>query len=593
MTSTNAPQPTPQGGVAEVFDDTVQQAPPTVSADGGVGPNNMEAPMHAGSMNTFDSKYYTHWMALSTFSWDVSMSPAQLLWSTPIHPDKSHQWLAWDAKKYYIWAGGFDYSIKVAGTGFHAGSVMIVRIPPGYSPDQFRTITDLFQFDWKQMDPKTLEVVSLGVMDQRNIMYHYFPLDLKDKNSFGGHIAVYVVMPLATSGSGVTSINLLVMTRPSRNFTMDQLVPIRVEAPMLSKPFNLEFALDFTKQRTSPTTLNQITGFTAWTKKSLIELNYQTLNTYDFSGELLNGEEFPRFRSVQEFPWNTAKKFLEDWSVGGIGAIYYPDSKFWRLHFTGTNWNIYLNKLFYYANNADHYYPTIGNTTGRIHIKFSKDGTSEPVREIVLNVKFDVPTDEDKGKNITVKATVLNVNNEFGLFSYFLWYDTYVTDLDQVTLDSTKNKQAIRSFGISFDKLVFDLTYKNFAPPITESIITFQTPNGDVSMPYELTQILKSGEFDGKYAKTESIIFEMWDEIAGVPILPIRLSYQGIMTTYLVQTDRIFEFTLPERYKCYFVGVIPTSTPMSAGKLPLLTPQKYGYNRALSQMAATQFFSAE
>lgn len=582
MTSTNAPQPSPSQGVAEVFDDTIQQAPPTVSADGGVGPNNLEAPMHVGALNTIDKQHYTHWVAMTHVVWDTTAAQGQLLWSTPIHPDHSHQWLSHDAQKYYTWAGGFDYSVKVAGTGFHAGALMLVRLPPGYAPEKVRTLQDVSCFDWKQIDPKTLEVVSAGVMDQRNVMYHYFPLNLKDISTYGGYFAIFVMLPLRTSSTGVTQISLEVFTRPSRNFLMQQWIPIRKKQVNIQKPVAIEDALNFQEPKTSPTSLVTLTGFTAWTKKSKPLVNSETNNTYNFAGETMQEFKFPPFSAIDYFNYKKPNQRLT--GMDSSNTFYSVDSAEGgnvTVYNKGGDSYFYFNKLYYYGDNVDYAYPTIGPGTGFIHIQLQKTDTS-PVRELVFEAEFQTVTDDEIAVGQHVKAKILNFKTDT-LFTYEVGSKTVAPDVaNDSELLKSANWKFVKAVGFRFTALSFQVQYTDYAPPIDESIVTFQSPAGDTTMPKELAEVLKSKAFSELVAPSQALIFELWDEIAVLPIMPIKVSYNGLITTLPQSTDRIFKFDEPERYRMYYIGQTPITTPLSDTKLGLQSPRKYQGNYKIS-----------
>ena len=77
---------------------------------------------------------------------------------------------------YNAFAGGFQFSLTIAGTGFHAGKLMVVRLPPNIHPTSLRRIQDVGAFPYYIIDPKTLETIVKSAMDQRDVMYHYLPI---------------------------------------------------------------------------------------------------------------------------------------------------------------------------------------------------------------------------------------------------------------------------------------------------------------------------------------------------------------------------------------------------------------------------------
>jgi len=116
--------------------------------------------------------------------------------------------------------------VKVAGTGFHAGSIVFCRIPPNLDPTTITNPQDFTVFEWSFMDPKELDLKGFQVMDQKPFEYHYNPLNLDNPNSFGGHFAVFVQMPLATSSTGNQQVSVMVLNKCDENFNVAQVVPL-------------------------------------------------------------------------------------------------------------------------------------------------------------------------------------------------------------------------------------------------------------------------------------------------------------------------------------------------------------------------------
>lgn len=224
MSSVNAPMPD-ASGPAEVFDSTAA-APHggTISAIGNPAGPPQETPMHTGMFNTIDVKLHQQYVPTDTVTWSVTMTSGTLMWKKPIHPRFAHEALSYLGGLYNTWSGGLDFNFKVAGTGFHAGAIAIVRIPPNLKPEDFTSSSSWGLFEWVVIDPKTLEVESLGVSDQRPIAYHYSKFDEDDSYTFGGWIAMYTLLPLNTSATGSQQISIQVFNRPSVNFQYSQLV---------------------------------------------------------------------------------------------------------------------------------------------------------------------------------------------------------------------------------------------------------------------------------------------------------------------------------------------------------------------------------
>lgn len=161
-----------------------------------------------------------------------------------MHPSRVNPLVAYISEIYNTWGGGIEFNFKVAGTGFHAGALAFVRIPPNVSPQQFSSPTEWGAFEYVVMDPKTLEVLSIDVMDQRQLNFHFMKMDEKDPTSFGGYIACYVLIPLNTSSTGTQQIAIQAFARPGATFTMNQIIMPGIRSSEQPQPIELITAIN-------------------------------------------------------------------------------------------------------------------------------------------------------------------------------------------------------------------------------------------------------------------------------------------------------------------------------------------------------------
>lgn len=229
------PQPDTASAPAEVVQDqdannmTFQAS---LAQDGGPGAPSREAVIYSGAMNGLDPHLTSHFFPTSQFTWSTTDLPGKLLWSMYIHPSQCNMYLAYLQALYNLWAGGIDINIKVAGTGFHAGAIAIVRIPPNRKASEFTTPASWGAFEYVVIDPKTLEITSFHLIDQRQVLYHYQPFDSSNPNSFGCSVGVYVLQTLNTSSTGANQISLQVFTKAAADFQFAQMVPPYIDSPI-------------------------------------------------------------------------------------------------------------------------------------------------------------------------------------------------------------------------------------------------------------------------------------------------------------------------------------------------------------------------
>jgi hypothetical protein len=186
----------------------------------------IEGPRHA-NVNTGDIMTYlkSQHIAVNRFTWTTSQLPGTLLYSTPITPIRANNIVSYLSGIYNAWNGGLEYQAKVAGTGFHAGAIGLVRIPPNIDPTALKTVEQFTAFEYNVIDPKTLEAVSKDISDQRPIMYHYVSDDFTNPNNIGGHFAIFVILQLNTSSTGTNQIDVQVFNKLAPDFRFIQVIP--------------------------------------------------------------------------------------------------------------------------------------------------------------------------------------------------------------------------------------------------------------------------------------------------------------------------------------------------------------------------------
>lgn len=139
MSTSHIPQPD-AGAPDEVFDSVSSQVvQPVVSGLGIPAGPPQEIPIHTGQINSFDVAIHKQWVPTDVVVWTVTQTAGTLIWKKPVHPAYFNELVAYISGVYNCWGGNGDYRFKIAGTGFHAGAIAIVRIPPNRRPEDFPT----------------------------------------------------------------------------------------------------------------------------------------------------------------------------------------------------------------------------------------------------------------------------------------------------------------------------------------------------------------------------------------------------------------------------------------------------------------------
>lgn len=227
MSQSHIPQPnaTP-AAPAETYSST-DEAPhgSTISKIQTPGPPPQEIPAHTTAFNGLDPMLYQQYMYCDSFTWSTSDNRGKLLWYKPVHPKSIHKIMDRLCTIYNAWGGSMNIQFKVAGTGFHAGALAFVKIPPNMDPGQFGATFDWTVFPYEVIDVKTLECDALQAGDQRQVAYHYTIGETNDPKSWdhGGWIACYVYLGLNTAPSGTQQVQIMITAKPGQDFMFSQM----------------------------------------------------------------------------------------------------------------------------------------------------------------------------------------------------------------------------------------------------------------------------------------------------------------------------------------------------------------------------------
>lgn len=566
-TSNNAPMPTGATGPAETFDSTIGASTGPLSQIGLPGPDPSEAPIHAGMVNGIDPYFNAQYIAMQQFTWTTSMDPATLLWHMPVHPTRSHQWMQHLSKMYNTFGGGFDFAFKIAGTGFHAGALIFARIPPNIKPSTLLTLADITAFEYTIIDPKTLEVEMKSVMDQRNIMYHWMKFDESDPQTFGGYIACYCMMPLNTSSTGATSIQIQVWTKPTANFMFSQIKPLQ-SGPSPSEDYKevLEAALNFSSVR-APTWCNggadrylkaEVGSTSTSTTINVVKGDGQPYNgtstgiNFDDTMNIYTSTNLGSQLQIDDFMVNSSvKKLVGADGYCGIGPVSDLKIQFYVTWGGGATFGYGL------VGPGELVLAFKANSNARFHMTGSWEYISPGRFEFTPTKRY--------------------LDGTVDMFKMFKSTEG-VPDWDDKVAFQTGYKKWLTGIEIKVYSNGSISSDHFYAPPISETILS---PN-DSSMGRQfasITQVFASKILIDWLKPGDAILFELWDVLADLPVSKMKLYFEGFMTVPLVKSAISFDF-FNGRYNFKFLNKIKGNTPFYSGKKDL----KYVRNAAIASL---------
>lgn len=296
--------PQPDSGVAPAEQIQSVDSVPVMQSIEMTAPTPPDIVPALGEFNAIDPYFYKQLIRLDTIQWTTSDESGKLLWYIPLAPQYMHKNLAYICRMYYAWIGDFEFTFKVAGTGFHAGLVTLFATPPGIHPTKVTSPTDFTYFAWDAMDPKTLQIGSIMGRDKRKVKYHRTDVaaDEPEENKIGGYLAMSVDLPLSTSSSGVPRINIAIWVRCMPSFQVSTMMPYDLQEPssIVDSPPTLQWALNFSAMQ-HPSLLAaqaEVAGRMLILPKSIKVLNNGVFNCSKLSGEPMSKFQFAPFTST-------------------------------------------------------------------------------------------------------------------------------------------------------------------------------------------------------------------------------------------------------------------------------------------------------
>lgn len=520
MSEQHIPQPNSQSAApAEVFDSTAD-APhgQTVSALGTPGPRPGEVVVHTGQKNSLDFSIDRQFIPIDTFIWSTTQPRGTLLWQSPVHPTRVNPLVAYISEIYNTWGGGIEFNFKVAGTGFHAGALAFVRVPPNRRPQQFATPTEWGAFEYVVMDPKTLEVLSLDVMDQRQLNFHFMKLDESDPTSFGGYIACYVLIPLNTSSTGTQQIAVQAFSRPGATFTMNQLIMPMVREPEVPKPIILERTLQYYPGLS----FGSQTFMKMWALRTMEDTTQKALNCLMVS---LDGDEQSVIRHT------FAARSRAEGPIYAVSANPEPTPSQFRAYQTSKKGLVVPRK---------------GDDSIVLNYTEMKSYTASAQTYTFTKYKLTTATTLILTVNYTSGSSALSSGNLISLNGQ------YSDQNDDISYAGFGDDDY---FTISATNEVF-LYYTNDTTP------------GDSTrdpMLFTFWQAAKEGIFKGIISKDECLFFDIIDKSTNTVLMTTKMYYEGFMTVHSKMANK--SIAQPAFFAFNGYGLRTSSIPVTPAQL--------------------------
>lgn len=268
-------------------------------------PPRSEPQRHVGVSNSYDRTLNMQNVFTAEFTWSTNDQSGTVLWYTELHPRRMSPPMQHLASMYTYWAGDVFYTVKIAGTAFHAGALTMVEVPPSIHPTTLAGTKDYTIYNWVMIDAKNPSLEGFRIRDVRQGAFHYIDRDAESLSTIdiGGYLMLVVDMPLNTSSTGTQQISVQIWSKPADNF---QLLKLRMPSqttkkPEVKAPLFLDHILNLptygymgVKSPTFDASLTKLVVRPSTIKVSTVNL----AGHYSLDGKAIEDEEFGTFAGV-------------------------------------------------------------------------------------------------------------------------------------------------------------------------------------------------------------------------------------------------------------------------------------------------------
>lgn len=464
-----------------------------------------------GSSGMLPSELYQRNIAIGNITWSTSQNTGTILFEAPVSPAGANVYVQYFSALYNAWAGGLEFSVLLAGTGFNGGKLCMVHVPPNFDISNIQGLQDITIFPYKIVDVKEAGECSTLAHDERNILFHWRNTDIRATDSTGGTFAIFVLAPLVNSNGVPGQVNIVVFNRPSPGFRVAQLMPLQAAENL---PNNLLAAADLLPEAGESVT-------SPYTDKPIHTLKVNTPVPEVTMGEYgaMKGDGTP-----------VAREYVQ-WGMGPV-AVYSGTGQTDKTKCNIANWAAPMNP----ANDI-----------------------SRP-----LNINYNMPVglsftpslvclDQTSPTETSWNDTVTNGNNQ-STSTFSLCYQTAVS----------MNQASYPTGGMTMMLNICEGTVRltviedpehdfKFYPLNGESVVTFTTTMGminagtiDIDSLQCSTTINALRRHKNLLKPGQAIIYQVYDVKTNLPIGFLKFYYEGVFTT--TPSSTVIEAPLDELF---------------------------------------------
>lgn len=199
---------------------------PLSGGQGAMGGTSGLVNQFTGEPGMLPMELYGKDIIVATIPWSSAQNAGTIIYTSVIAPSGSNEYVQYFSAPYNAWAGGFDWTITIVGTGFNGGKLGITKMPPNFSPTDATTLSDFTVFPYEAIDVKESNSITIIGPDERNVLYHWRGTDPTNIDFSGGTFVIFVISPLINSNGTANSVNIVISNKPDKSFRVAQLMPL-------------------------------------------------------------------------------------------------------------------------------------------------------------------------------------------------------------------------------------------------------------------------------------------------------------------------------------------------------------------------------
>lgn len=328
--------------ITSVDDGTQNPFPTRVDAP---PPPKAEQLKHTGAHNIIDPQIYDQNVKIRSLTWSVTDERGKLLAKIPVHPENMGEFTKYIQPMYHYWSGGMCIELRIMGTAYQAGQLVLVEIPPDADVEAIALSGDYTGYNWVALDVKDPALIHMHVRDVNQGTFHYVKkINNFDPLNIGSWFALIVDSPLNSTTGGTQQVGVEIWAKPSREFQFSRLrIPRPSQITSVIAPQEITYALNFSGHNFPDRCCNvKAVAYRAVVLPNSVKVSTNSqAGMRDLSGNLLNSTEV-------YWPYLMLKKSeISEWTASTSSCTCPYQNNYYNMYDVEVSCTFYIGAKWY------------------------------------------------------------------------------------------------------------------------------------------------------------------------------------------------------------------------------------------------------